>query len=98
METTNNHKIVKNNKKIYTFEGTRLVVTDVTKRKEYIGLLNKLQDTRLDLESSLSTIDNIVSENEFLKERLIELDKNLNEIIKIGLLDYTIINLMKEGN
>jgi len=97
MVTANKHKIVKNKSKIYTFEGTKLVVTDVAQRKEYIELSVKLNETRSDLEASRIKINTVVEENDLLKERLNQIDETLNEIIKVGLIDYTIMNLMKEG-
>lgn len=93
MDTTN-RKIVKNNKKLYTFKGTKLVVTDVTDRKEYIELNSKYNSSENELLDFKKRLGSSININNQLKEDYKKIKKAYDQAIELGALEFYKLRLL----
>ena len=87
----------KNSKSIYKFEGTNMYIADIKQEPEYINLKNNRDELHTQLKEAQKELQETKDIKNKLLEKVNKIDSDINEILKIGILDYLTIKTVKEG-
>jgi hypothetical protein len=90
-------KIKPKNGQLFRFKGTNPTPVLMENEPEYIEIVNINKELKTQAEKYKQEMQEAIKTKNKLLDRLGEIESILEEITKVGLLDYLAINLIKEG-